>query len=303
MSVKKSFAAASKRTLFHLAMLTAVLAAAAIACGVESGDRRPARQGESETLEFHRSPVTAFEQFRMDLAKDDASCSIEPSDVAVNAGDRVRLAIQLPLADIQQGATGSLEVTPVTDFWQQAEARYSDFRGRGSTTPGTLIGMLDYQGRLAAQFQARSRWTVVYNKSGQHLRAARTDRRVILNDACYWLPVRSGAEAAYLVAVLNADCMQDAYRDARKSDRDFHTHFWHQVPVPRYAAANRLHRRIARLGESLEQAAAAVRDRPGLAGAGQVKACTHIRHELRTQGLAGRLDEVVRELLPDHAAV
>ena len=111
MSVKKSFAAASKRTLFHLAMLTAVLAAAAIACGVESGDRRPARQGESETLEFHRSPVTAFEQFRMDLAKDDASCSIEPSDVAVNAGDRVRLAIQLPLADIQQGATGSLEVT------------------------------------------------------------------------------------------------------------------------------------------------------------------------------------------------
>lgn len=111
MSVKKSFAAASKRTIFQLAMLTAVLAAAAIACGVESGDRRPARQGESETLEFHRSPVTAFEQFRMDLAKDDASCSIEPSDVAVNAGDRVRLAIQLPLADIQQGATGSLEVT------------------------------------------------------------------------------------------------------------------------------------------------------------------------------------------------
>ena len=47
----------------------------------------------------------------MDLAKDDTSCSIDPSDVSVNAGDRVRLAIQLPLADIQQGATGSLEVT------------------------------------------------------------------------------------------------------------------------------------------------------------------------------------------------
>ena len=51
-------------------IIVAALAAVAllvVACGVESGDRRPARQGESETTEFHRTPVTALEQFRVDL--------------------------------------------------------------------------------------------------------------------------------------------------------------------------------------------------------------------------------------------
>ena len=91
----------------------ALVALIVIACGVQSGDRRPARQGESETTEFHRSPVTAFEQFRMDVAKDDAGCSIDPSEVAVTMGNRVRLAIQLPLEEGQmgQGATKSIVVT------------------------------------------------------------------------------------------------------------------------------------------------------------------------------------------------
>ena len=99
------------RSLSYLAALVTLLALASIACGVESGDRRPARQGETETLEFHRTPVTAFEQFRIDVTKEeDADCSIDPSDVAVQMGNRVRLAIQLP-TEIAQGTTGSLEVT------------------------------------------------------------------------------------------------------------------------------------------------------------------------------------------------
>ena len=90
-----------------------LLALASMACGVESGDRRPARQGESETTEFHRSPVTAFEQFRMDMTKDDAGCSIDPNEISVTMGNRVRLAVQLPLEEGQmgQGATKSIVVT------------------------------------------------------------------------------------------------------------------------------------------------------------------------------------------------
>lgn len=98
------------RSLSYLAALVALLALAALSCGVESGDRRPARQGDSETLEFHRTPVTAFEQFRIDVALTDGECSIDPSDVTVQMGNRVRLAIQLP-TEIAQGTTGSLEVT------------------------------------------------------------------------------------------------------------------------------------------------------------------------------------------------
>ena len=99
------------RSLAYLAALVALLSAASLACGVESGDRRPARQGETETLEFHRTPVTAFEQFRIDVTKEEgADCTIDPSEVAVQMGNRVRLAIQLP-TEIAQGTTGSLEVT------------------------------------------------------------------------------------------------------------------------------------------------------------------------------------------------
>ena len=99
------------RSLAYLAALVALLSVASLACGVESGDRRPARQGETETLEFHRTPVTAFEQFRIDVTKEEgADCTIDPSEVAVQMGNRVRLAIQLP-TEIAQGTTGSLEVT------------------------------------------------------------------------------------------------------------------------------------------------------------------------------------------------
>ena len=202
----------------------------------------------------------------------------------------------IPMTD-----TGSLDTAPVGDFWHRAEARYTDFKGRGSSTPDTLIGMLDYQGRLTTLLETRRAWTVAYNKSGQHLRATRTKDRLILNDACYWLPTRNGTEAAYLVAVLNADALQDAYRAARKSDRDFHTHFWYRVPIPRYDRNDRLHRRLTRLGETLEQVAITVRDRPDLDDAGQVKVCTAIRRSLRNQGVAERIDNAVRELLPEHA--
>lgn len=100
------------RSLSYLAALVALLALASLACGVESGDRRPARQGESETLEFHRTPVTAFEQFRIDVTKEEGGdCSIDPNEVTVQMGNRVRLAIQLPIPGIAQGTTGSLEVT------------------------------------------------------------------------------------------------------------------------------------------------------------------------------------------------
>ena len=98
------------RSLSYLAALVALLALASLACGVESGDRRPARQGDSETLEFHRTPVTAFEQFRIDITKEEGGdCSIDPNEVTVQMGNRVRLAIQLPI-EIAQGATKSLEV-------------------------------------------------------------------------------------------------------------------------------------------------------------------------------------------------
>lgn len=79
-----------------------------IACEVESGDRRPARRDDDQTGEFHRSPVTAFEQFRVDVEKSDGGCTVDPADITVADGQRVRLAVQLQSdVELKTTATGS----------------------------------------------------------------------------------------------------------------------------------------------------------------------------------------------------
>ena len=44
---------------------------------------------------LHRSPVTAFEQFRIDVENTAAGCAADPADISIVSSQRVRLAIQL----------------------------------------------------------------------------------------------------------------------------------------------------------------------------------------------------------------
>ena len=81
-----------------------------LACGVESGDRRPARTDEDKTGEFHRSPVAALERFSIDLEKTDAGCTAAPADVTAQDGQRIRLAVQLASEGITTTATGSTQL-------------------------------------------------------------------------------------------------------------------------------------------------------------------------------------------------
>ncbi len=76
---------ASRRMLLCIPILLTILALTAVACGVKAGDNKPARPGGGIT-EFHRSPVTAFEQFRVTLEKTDAGCTADPSDITVTMG-------------------------------------------------------------------------------------------------------------------------------------------------------------------------------------------------------------------------
>ncbi len=108
MKTRTAFSAIAKSIVRFAPLMIALFALVALGCGVKSGDRGSARP-EGESTEFHRSPVTAFEQFRIDLATTDAGCTADPGDVTVTMGQRVRLAIQLP-AEIREGTTKSLEV-------------------------------------------------------------------------------------------------------------------------------------------------------------------------------------------------
>lgn len=93
-----------------LLALAGMFSAACALGDAESGNRRPARTDEDKTGEFHRSPVAAFEQFRIDLEKTDAGCTADPADVNAQDGQRVRLAIQLKAeGEISAGSTGSTQ--------------------------------------------------------------------------------------------------------------------------------------------------------------------------------------------------
>lgn len=114
------------------------------------------------------------------------------------------------------------------------------------------------------------------------------------------LAIKSVAPAAYIATLLNAPCLQLAYQQSRKSDRDFHQHFWRTVPIPQYDPDNAIHCAIAKIGVAAETAAA---ETVALHGPdqGQQKLPSRIRTELISRGLADRIDALVRQIVPGQA--
>ena len=97
------------KTILVFALAAVLLS---FACGVKSGDRRPARTDADKQGEVHRSPVAfKMEELTIDLDKTDQGCSATPADVSVPLAARIRLAVQLQGADLGKSATGSITVT------------------------------------------------------------------------------------------------------------------------------------------------------------------------------------------------
>ena len=188
-------------------------------------------------------------------------------------------------------------------YWSWADATYQDNKGIGRNTPKTLWRNLDFSSKLvrqiAKQQTQKGNVKVVYNKSGQELRAARSAPHYIAENSTYHMTTKSPEEAAYLVAVLNADCLQLAYQQSRKSDRHFDHQFWYTVPIPRYDFRNQHHQALADLCNQAERTAERVRDSMAT-DAGQISISDAIRRALRENGIAGRIDEQVRAILPEH---
>ena len=228
---------------------------------------------------------------------------------AVYSQDLLNYALRAEVSKVVVPLTAQRDLDARRDadaYWLWAEtAAYQPNRGKGESTPQTLWDNINFQGKLLAQIgpnQDGNKLTkVVYNSSGQMLRAARMTPNYIVSHQTYWLIGKTTDAAAYLTALLNADCLQQAYQASRKSDRDFLHHIWRAVPIPRYDAGNGQHRALASLCVDAEKAAASVRD--GLpADAGQIRLCEAIRRELRAAGIAGAIDAAVRAILPRHSA-
>ncbi len=194
----------------------------------------------------------------------------------------------------------------INSYWVNAESVYQDNRGLGTNTPATLWERLNFQNGLTRQTASAADGEdsrkVIYNKSGRiGLRAARIPPDTITNDTLYHFTCFTESEAAYLTALLNADCLQEAYRQSQKARRDFHQHFWRTVPIPKYDSRVSTHRTLARLCAQAEEIAQSVRDSfPD--SIGQIKVSAAIHEELRERGIAARIDAAARRLMPEQAS-
>ena len=192
----------------------------------------------------------------------------------------------------------------LNSYWQLASAIYARHPTAGFSSYPTLWDRINYQQKLLEQTENAMTKSalvkVVYNASGQTLRAARTFPQIVAESSLYHAIFSTESEAAYLTAMLNAPCLQEAYRQSRKSDRHFHQHFWRTVPIPTYNPQNANHQSLVELCKMAEAAAVDSKVLHGF-DLGQQKLSSRIRAELISRGIADRIDALVRQIIPDQS--
>lgn len=173
-------------------------------------------------------------------------------------------------------------------LWNKYSARQMTFRER-----------LDYQRGLRTQFPIHP-IRVVYAKAGmQPAACVLRDEDAVVDHKLYWAATETEDEAHYLAALLNSESVRSriAHMQSRgeQGARDFDKLFF-TLPIPRFDPANDIHQRLAAAGREAETAAAGVWID---AGTDFVTARTAVREALKANGVSGRIDALVNELLGD----
>ena len=127
----------------------------------------------------------------------------------------------------------------------------------------------------------------------------------IADKSTYRYDAETPEEAAYLVALLNAPALREAFRQSRRSGRHFDSSPWVRIPIPKFDPGNDHHRRLAALteqaedvvanwlDENLPEAPAKVPSQPALS--------RRIRGALQAAGIMRAIDTEARVVLPNHA--
>ena len=123
----------------------------------------------------------------------------------------------------------------------------------------------------------------------------------IVDSSVYRWTANSANEAAYLVAILNANCLRRAFVEARESGRHFHLHPWRKVPIQRFDSNNSVHQEIASICQQAEHSVQLLMESGFNNRRGQVAQSKQIRLHLDEAGVLDQLDILVRKILPEQA--
>ena len=183
-------------------------------------------------------------------------------------------------------------------WMRQAEALWEKHKqGRARTKKTSLVENWDYYGKLTAQSHP-AELRVVYATSGTLPAAAiLRDDSAVIDMSLYWAAVSDEGEAQYLAAVLNSETARKRTAPLQSRGQWGARHFAKvmlALPVPRFDAQDALHLELAAEALRAEEVASAVSLKEGTHF---VKARGEVRAALAADGVAGRIDGLVAQLL------
>lgn len=181
------------------------------------------------------------------------------------------------------------------DFWKTASETYVGYRSK--STPNNIDLDINSGDKLKKQFSTMQN-RVIYTASGYRLYAARESHSII-NGSFWRINCKKEDEALFLVGILNSNCIQLALEQAKTSHLNYHRTFWSKVPIPRYDSNNKIHKKIAVLASKAE---IMVKDNYEQ-GTSKLKAREKSIKILVESGLMKKIDDAVREILPNHTTV
>ena len=218
------------------------------------------------------------------------------SDIAPFHRFRESLAL-IPPDDALTSTQFERGIAPYAMFsraWNQIDQIWQQHRGPNS--PHTLLQRINHLGSLVAQIQPGEGHRVVYPKSGSWFFGVAVHCNLVVDNTCYYINVATSQEANYLCAIFGADTIQVAFRNARSSDRDFHTYPLRSVPIPMFSGDSPLHVELAELG----QIAATIAERASVYGT-TARTRDAVRHALRQDGVMAEINQRAQALLPNYA--
>lgn len=195
---------------------------------------------------------------------------------------------------LDSGKAGTRGLPKLAAWLAEAEGHWDAHKSK--RTKLTFVQQLDYFGKLSSQFPVAP-IRVLYSKAGTLaasaiLRAAEG----VVDHKAYWMAAGSEGEAYYIAGILNSETARARVEHLQSRGqwgaRDFDKVMF-DLRIPEFDGSVPLHREIADAAGVAETVAAGV----DIGGMGFVRARGKIREALRENGIAGRIDELVAQLL------
>ena len=259
-----------------------------------------------KTKRSPRPPWAMVPEQELEIPESWAFPIIDTKDMltfSMRPGDRQRAIIPLN----QRGELLTHDEAMLNDGWTGLNNIYTEINGGDHHQPKPLMVLYRTMGALKAQLPlepatGREQVVVLYPASGDIMRGCRFQPgQAVIASGLYYLTCDTPDEAAYLVALLNAPSLLEAFKSSRTSGRHFHLNPWRNIPIPVFDPTNNLHQELAALTPEAEEVAKVYLGElePSQTLPVQWNLSRQIRTRLADAGIAGRIDAAVAQLLPD----